>query len=43
MPRNEVFALIDEVTLSLQNAKKVPFTDSSDDSSRVRWTRSGAS
>ena len=28
MPRNEVFALIDEVTLSLQNAKKVPFTDS---------------
>lgn len=28
MPRNEVFALIDELTLSLQNAKKVPFTDS---------------
>ncbi len=28
MPRNEVFALIDELTLNLQNAKKVPFTDS---------------
>ena len=28
MPRNEVFALIDELTLSLQNAKKMPFTDS---------------
>lgn len=28
MPRNEVFALIDELTLSLQNSKKVPFTDS---------------
>ncbi|NLA53587.1 MAG: ATP synthase F0 subunit B [Clostridiales bacterium] len=28
MPRNEVFAIIDELTLSLQNAKKVPFTDS---------------
>ena len=28
MPRNEVFALIDELTLTLQNAKKVPFTDS---------------
>lgn len=28
MPRNEVFAIIDELTLSLQNAKKMPFTDS---------------
>lgn len=28
MPRNDVFAIIDELTLSLQNAKKVPFTDS---------------
>ena len=28
MPRNEVFALIDELTLQIQNAKKVPFTDS---------------
>ena len=28
MPRNEVFALIDELTLQLQNAKKMPFTDS---------------
>jgi len=28
MPRNEVFAIIDELTLTLQNAKKVPFTDS---------------
>lgn len=28
MPRNEVFALIDELTLQVQNAKKVPFTDS---------------
>jgi vacuolar-type H+-ATPase subunit H len=28
MPRNEVFSLIDELTLTLQNAKKVPFTDS---------------
>lgn len=28
MSRNEVFALIDELTLTLQNAKKMPFTDS---------------
>lgn len=28
MPRNEVFAIIDELTLTLQNAKKMPFTDS---------------
>lgn len=28
MARNEVFALVDELTLILQNAKKVPLTDS---------------
>ena len=28
MPRNEVFALIDELTLLMQNAKKVPFSNS---------------
>lgn len=28
MARNEVFAIIDELTLTLQNAKKMPFTDS---------------
>lgn len=28
MPRNEVFALIDELTLQVQNAKKVPFSNS---------------
>lgn len=28
MARNEVFALVDELTLMLQNAKKVPLTDS---------------
>lgn len=28
MPRNEVFALIDELTLQVQNAKKVPLTGS---------------
>ena len=27
MPRNEVFAIVDELTLTLQNAKKMPFTD----------------